>query len=61
MSKKTIDPIDLKIKLLQAGIKQKDVALRANVDKTTVCKVISGATKSKRILQIIQEMIKEKS
>ncbi len=57
MSKKTIDPIDLKIQLLKKGIKQKDIALKANVDKTTVCKVIAGSTKSKRISRIIQEMI----
>ena len=56
-----VDPVTIKIQLLKKGIKQKDIARKANVSKSAVCKVISGATISKRILQIIQEMIGEEA
>jgi len=49
--------IDLKIKLLQAGVKQKDVAKKANVDKSLVSHVIAGRLKSARVLNVIREMI----
>ncbi len=64
MTKKTIDlkkAIDLKVKLLQANIKQIDVAKRANVDKSLVSNLIAGRYKSKRVEKIIEEMVSEKS
>jgi transcriptional regulator with XRE-family HTH domain len=64
MDKNTIDPqkaIDLKVRLLQAGIKQIDIAKRARVDKSLVSNLIQGRYKSKRVEKIIEEMIGEKS
>ena len=54
MNKNTID---LKIKLLQKGIKQKDIAQKAKVDKSLVCNLIAGKIKSARVLKIIEEML----
>lgn len=64
MSKKTIDPqkaINLKVRLLKAGIRQIDVAKRAGVDKSLVSNIIQGRYKSKRVEKIIEEMIEGKS
>ncbi|MEQ8168909.1 MAG: helix-turn-helix domain-containing protein [Candidatus Eremiobacterota bacterium] len=63
MDKNTIDPqkaINLKVRLLQAGIKQIDIAKRAGVDKSLVSNLIQGRYKSKRVEKIIEEMIGEK-
>jgi predicted XRE-type DNA-binding protein len=59
MNKKAI-AIDIKVRLLQAGIKQKDVAERANVDKSLVSHVIAGRLKSAKVSKIIKEMLEEK-
>jgi transcriptional regulator with XRE-family HTH domain len=63
MNENTIDPqksINLKVRLLQSGIKQIDIAKRAGVDKSLVSNLIAGRYKSKRVEKIIEEMIGEK-
>ncbi len=51
------DAIELKIQLIARGIKQRDIAKKANVDESTVSKVIHGKSKSKRISELIGKMI----
>ncbi len=51
---------DLKVKLIQAGIKQKDIANKAKVSESLVSHVVAGRIKSAKVSKIIQEMLGEK-
>lgn len=53
--------INIKIRLLQKGLKQKDIAEKAGVSESFVSHVIAGRWKSKRVSKIIEEMLKEDS
>lgn len=51
--------INIKIRLLQKGIKQKDIAKKAKVSESFVSHVIAGRWKSKRVSGIIKEILEE--
>ncbi|WP_041532295.1 hypothetical protein [Pelobacter propionicus] len=54
--------IKIKVALLQMGKKQADIARELNVTSGTVCDVINGRKKSRRVMGYIEELIKsEKS
>ncbi len=53
-------PLDIKFALQKINIRQKDIALKAGVDQSTVNKVIKGKTISKPIAKVIaQELGKQ--
>ncbi|MBE0598311.1 MAG: helix-turn-helix domain-containing protein [Desulfuromonadales bacterium] len=50
-------PLDRRIALLQAGVKQSDIARAAKVTQPTVAKVIDDKTTSDRIQRLIAKAI----
>ncbi len=49
--------LNLKIKLLENGIKQKEIAEKAGVNETLICNIIAGRSKSKRVISFIEDYI----
>ena len=52
---------EIKRLLAKYNIRQPQIATRAQVSRPGVCKAISGLSKSKRIMEVIWEMLKERS
>lgn len=46
---------ELKAEMLRRGVRQKDIAIRLGVTPSLVCKVVSGASKSSRVIQALRE------
>ena len=53
--------LEIKRLLAEYNIRQPQIATRAQVSRPGVCKAISGLSKSKRIMEVIWEMLKERS
>jgi len=55
-----MSPLELKIAMLRMGVRQKAVAEAAGVTPQAVSGVLAGKDKSRRLVEIIQKMIKER-
>lgn len=51
----------LKANLVRAGIRQKDIAEKAGVSPSAVCRILSGKSKSKNIEATINAALSAKS
>ncbi len=54
----TTKAIEIKIALLRIGVKQVDIARALNVSRASVCDVLKGKMKSRRIITYIENTIK---
>jgi uncharacterized protein YbcC (UPF0753/DUF2309 family) len=59
-SKQDTKETDLKKKMKKYDIKQNEIARKANVSAAAISLVVSGKSKSKRIIALIQEEIDKK-
>ena len=53
--------LEIKRLLAEYNILQADIACRAQISPSGVCKIVSGYSRSQRLMKIIWEMLKEKS
>jgi len=52
-----MDPLEIKIELMRARVKQVDIARKANVTETHVGRVIGGKSTSDRVQRLIAKAI----